>query len=80
MPTAGCSGSARSRVPNSAVEAANFNFENFGRPGETHALTDEPLRIADLSRMATMRKKMADGSATPEEIAAVRAGGRTQGS
>ena len=56
--------------PNSAVEAANFNAENFGRPGQTHALTDEPLRIADLSRMATMRKKMADGSASPTEIGA----------
>ncbi len=56
--------------PNSAVEAANFNAENFGRPGQTHALTDEPLRIADLSRMATMRKKMAEGSASPMEIGA----------
>jgi hypothetical protein len=55
--------------PNSACEAANFNFENFGRPGQTHALTDDPLRIADVSRMAAMRKKMADGSAAPEEIA-----------
>ena len=56
--------------PNSACEAAGFNAENFGKPGHTHALTDEPLRIADVSRMAAMRKKMADGSATPAEIAA----------
>ena len=55
---------------NSATEAARFNAENFGRPGHTHALTDEPLRIADVSRMASMRKRMADGSATPQEIAA----------
>ena len=59
--------------PNSAVEAANFNAENFGRPGQTHALTDAPLRIADVSRMAAMRKKMADGSATPQEIGAFEA-------
>jgi hypothetical protein len=55
--------------PNSAVEAANFNAENFGKPGHTHALTDKPLRISEVSRMAAMRKKMAEGSATPGEIA-----------
>jgi len=59
--------------PNSACEAATFNAENFGRPGQTHALTDLPLRIADVSRMAAMRKKMADGSATPQEIGAFEA-------
>ena len=46
-----------------------FNAENFGRPGHTYALSDEPLRIAEVSRMAAMRKKMADGSASPAEIA-----------
>ena len=55
--------------PNSAIAAANINAENWGRPGATHALTDEPLRIADVSRMAAMRKKMADGTAAPQEIA-----------
>jgi hypothetical protein len=55
--------------PNSAIAAANINAENWGRPGATYALTDEPLRIADVSRMAAMRKKMADGSAAPQEIA-----------
>src|SRR5207244_6792693 len=55
--------------PNSAIEAANINAENWGRPGNTFSLTDEPLRIADVSRMAAMRKKMAEGTATPQEIA-----------
>jgi len=55
--------------PNSACEAARLNAENWGRPGATYALTDEPLRIAEVSRMAGMRKKMAEGSATPQEIA-----------
>jgi hypothetical protein len=59
-----------SRGTSSATEAAQFNFENFGKPGQTFALTDQPLKIADVSRMAAMRKKMADGSATPDEIAA----------
>lgn len=56
--------------PNSAIEAARFNAENWGRPGATFVLTEEPLRIADVSRMAAMRKKMSDGSAAPQEIAA----------
>lgn len=55
--------------PNSAIESANFTAENWGRPGSVFSLTDEPLRISDVSRMAAMRKKMADGSATPREIA-----------
>lgn len=54
--------------PNSAIEAAQFGAENWGRPGETYHLTDEPLRIADVSRMALMRKKMSEGSAAPREI------------
>lgn len=62
--------------PNSACEAANINAENWGRPGAVHALTDQPLRIAEVSRMAAMRKKMADGSAAPQEIASFEAEAR----
>jgi hypothetical protein len=43
--------------------------EAYGRPDATYFLTDEPLRLADLSRMATLRKAMADGTAMPSEIA-----------
>lgn len=56
----------------SAVEAAVINAENWGRPGAIHALTDRPLRIAEVSRLAALRKRMADGTATPEEIARMR--------
>jgi hypothetical protein len=65
--------------PNSAIEAANINAANWGRPGATFALTDEPLRIADVSRMAAMRKRMTDGSATPQEIAAFEDEARRKG-
>lgn len=57
---------------NSAVEAFISNAENWGRPGDVHSLS-QPLRISDVSRMAAMRKRMADGSATPDEIAAFEA-------
>jgi hypothetical protein len=67
------------RGPNSAIEAANINAANWGRPGATYALTDEPLRIADVSRMAAMRRKMADGTAAPQEIAAFEDEARRKG-
>ena len=57
---------------NSAVEAAQINRVNWGRPGAMHALK-APLRMVDVNRAAAMRKKMADGSATPGEIAAFEA-------
>ena len=47
--------------PNSAIEAGQFMFRNWGKPGETFALTEEPLRISEVSQMAAMRKKMAEG-------------------
>jgi len=42
----------------------------FGRPGAVHSLTDEPVRVADTLRQATMRRAMADGTASPSDIAA----------
>ena len=55
--------------PNSNVEAGQFIADCWGRPGDVHALTDQPLRMSEISRMAEMRKKMAEGTATPAEIA-----------
>jgi hypothetical protein len=43
--------------------------EEFGLPGHVFFLTDEPMRISDISRMAALRKRMADGTAMPSEIA-----------
>jgi len=58
-----------SRGPNSAIEAALIGAELWGRPGSIHFLTDEPLRISEVSAMAAMRKRMQDGVATPQDIA-----------
>jgi hypothetical protein len=55
--------------PNSAIEAGLINAQLWARPDQRHFLTDEPLRISDVSTMAAMRRKMGDGSATPGEIA-----------
>lgn len=42
----------------------------YGDPRRTWFLTDEPVRLQDLSRMAVLSKAIADGTATPSEIAA----------
>ena len=58
---------------NSAVEAFHSNSENWGRPGHIHGLTGQPLLISDVSRMAALRKKMAEGAVSPAEIEAYEA-------
>jgi hypothetical protein len=55
--------------PNSAIESAQIGAKLWGRPGAIHFLTDEPLQIAVVSQMAVIRKRMAEGLATPGEIA-----------
>lgn len=55
---------------NSAIESAQIGRINWGKPGSTYALSEEPLLIADVSRAAAMRKSIAEGSATPDEIQA----------
>ncbi len=56
--------------PNSGIEAGRIGAEVWGRPDSAHFLTAEPLRIKDVSAQAALRKRMAEGSATPGEVAA----------
>ncbi|KOS56726.1 hypothetical protein Z051_08180 [Rhodococcus rhodochrous KG-21] len=53
----------------SAVEAFLAHAENWGRPGEIYALSDEPMLISEISEAAAFRTRMANGTATPDEIA-----------
>ena len=57
------------RGRNSAIEAAQIGAINWAKAGGVHALTDEPLKISDISRAAALRKRLAEGLATPQEIA-----------
>ena len=59
--------------------AANQVEGMFGRPDSIHYLTDEPLRLVDITRMAEMRLRMAEGRATPGDIAAGESGAREKG-
>jgi len=55
---------------NSAVEMGITNEENWGTPGQTYALDNQPLLISEVSQTAAMRTRIAGGTATPEEIEA----------
>ena len=55
--------------PNYGVQASLMNAELWGRPGEVVFLSDEPLKVSEVSRAATLRKRMKEGLATPTEIA-----------
>ena len=68
-----------SRGPNSAIEAAQNSAAVWERPGEAHFLTDEPLRLAEISASAALNQRMAEGTATPAEIKAAQAEARARG-
>lgn len=57
------------KAPNRASATFNHMVEVCGRPGAVHYLADAELRITDLSQMARMRRRIADGTAMPSEIA-----------
>ena len=59
--------------------AANHVERMYGRADSIHYLSDERLLLTDITRMAEMRLKMANGSATPSEIAAMDQANRDQG-
>ena len=48
-----------------------FTIEGFARPDSTHVLIEEPMLNSSIMRLANMRRRMADGLATPDEIAAL---------
>ena len=44
--------------------------ETFGRSDASYFLTEEPMRIAEITRLGDLRKRIAEGTAMPSEIAA----------
>lgn len=43
--------------------------EAYGSPDQRYFLTDEPLRLSELTELATLRKAIGEGTATPSQIA-----------
>ncbi|NGO07727.1 hypothetical protein G5C60_08680 [Streptomyces sp. HC44] len=54
--------------PMRSIDGFLWHAEVFARPGETRLLTDEPLRVSELLSSALLRRRMAEGTATPQEI------------
>ncbi len=52
--------------------------KRFVRAGEVYYLTDEPIRVAQIARMGQLRVAIADGTASPGEIAAAEQEGKQQ--
>ena len=55
--------------PTRAPLYARTMAEAYGRPDARFFLTEEPLRISDITKMAALRKAIADGTAMPSDIA-----------
>lgn len=50
-----------------------MRVEAFGRPDSTYFLTDEPITVAELNEQSVLRRQLADGTASPSRLAALRA-------
>jgi hypothetical protein len=57
------------KAPNRASQAFANLVAKIGRPGAVHYLMDGEVRVTDLSVLARMRRRIADGTARPSEIA-----------
>lgn len=64
---------------NSAIEAQQIQAEIWGRQDAVYFLTDEPLLIREVSANAALRKRMAEGVATPSELQAAEQAGAEKG-
>lgn len=58
------------KAPNRASATFNHLVETCGRPESVYFLSNEELRITDLSQMSRTRRRIGEGVATPSEIAA----------
>jgi hypothetical protein len=58
---------------NGSVEIAQMVGEMWARPGEFHYLNSGPLLLAEANELAVFSQRLADGDATPDEIAAFNA-------
>lgn len=56
--------------PMRSIDGYRWHADVFARAGETLRLTDDPMRVSDLMSSALLRRRMAEGTATPQEISA----------
>ncbi|MFE9649262.1 hypothetical protein ACFYO0_35110 [Streptomyces sp. NPDC006365] len=54
--------------PMRSIDGFRWHAEVFARSGETRLLTEDPLRVSELMSSAVLRRRIAEGTATPQEI------------
>ncbi|MFV2177726.1 hypothetical protein ACFHW2_28825 [Actinomadura sp. LOL_016] len=54
--------------PMRSIHGFRMHADLFVKEGALRLLTDEPLRVSELMRTGLLRKKMTDGTATPQEV------------
>jgi hypothetical protein len=54
--------------PMRSIDGFRWHAEVFARPGQTRLLTEDPMRVSELMSSALLRRRMAEGTATPQEI------------
>lgn len=54
--------------PMRSIDGFRWHAEVFALPGGTRLLTEDPLRVSELMSSALLRRRMAEGTATPQEI------------
>ena len=54
--------------PMRSIDGYRWHADVFARPGETRLLTADPMRVSELMSSALLRRRMAEGTATPQEI------------
>ncbi|GAA2409581.1 hypothetical protein GCM10010191_17810 [Actinomadura vinacea] len=54
--------------PMRSIDGFRMHADLFVKEGELRLLTDDPLRVSELMRSGLLRKKMVDGTATPQEV------------
>lgn len=62
--------------PSSVIEGGQFLRDGYAKPGGFHHFLKDPLLISEVSAMAAFTKRMAEGVATPSEIADMERRGR----
>ncbi|MFF0156487.1 hypothetical protein ACFYRY_02925 [Streptomyces sp. NPDC005263] len=69
---------APAKGPMRSIDGFRWHADVFARPGETQLLTEEPLRVSELMSSALLRRRMAEGTATPQEISSFESASETR--
>ncbi|WP_405812944.1 hypothetical protein OG241_01170 [Streptomyces sp. NBC_01390] len=59
--------------PMRSIDGFRWHADVFARPEETRLLTEDPMRVSELMGSALLRRRMAEGIATPQEISSFEA-------